>query len=266
MTWIYLSKHGTDEYIDMFARGGNSRPTTLETWRYEDSQDPIVLRGIMKHKIIKRCCEDKRDFLYMDTGYFGNRVSAQNPRGWKLWHRIVPNNLQHNHVISRPADRWEQFDIKIQPRQHGKNIYIVMPEEKPCVVYGTTVGAWLEETVSTIKANTDRPIVIRDRHKNRQAREAEPFTNLLSTAHAVVVYNSIAATESVLAGVPCYVTAPSNAADPVANRDLTTIDNPWFPDQDMIYAWACHLAYGQFHVNELRNGTAHRILKETNNA
>ena len=30
MNWIYLSKHGTDEYIDAFARGGKARPTVLE--------------------------------------------------------------------------------------------------------------------------------------------------------------------------------------------------------------------------------------------
>ena len=75
-----------------------------------------------------------------------------------------------------------------------------------------------------------------------------------------MVYNSIAATEAVLGGVPAFITAPSNAADPVANRDLATIDKPWFPDHDMVYEWACHLAYGQFHVRELKDGTAYRIL------
>jgi hypothetical protein len=263
MTWIYLSKNGTDEYVNMFAQGENVRPTELESWRYEDSDQPLIIRGIMKHKIVKRCWQDQRDFFYMDTGYFGNRAGPNNPNGWKLWHRVVPDNFQHGDIVSRPNDRWRQFDIEIKPRQHGQNIYIVMPEEKPCVVYGTTVSDWLQQTLATIKAHTDRPVVIRHRNKNRQVREAEPFVDLLSTAHAVVVYNSIAATEAVLAGVPAYITAPCNAADPVANRDLTTIDNPWLPDQDQVYQWACHLAYGQFHVNELRNGTAHKILKES---
>jgi hypothetical protein len=266
MTWTYLSKHGTDEYINAFAHGGRARPTVLETWDYDANADPIVLRGIMKHKIFKQCWQDRRPFRYMDTGYFGNRANIRNPNGWKLWHRIVDNDLQHNHIRKCPADRWQQFNIAIEPRHHGENIYIVMPEEKPCIVYGTTVAEWLQDTMAAIKANTDRPIVIRERNKNRQAREAEPFTNLLKTAHAVVVYNSIAATEAVLGGVPAFVTAPSNAADPVANRDFAKIDNPWFPDSDMVYAWACHLAYGQFHVSELNNGLAHRILEEYANA
>ena len=66
-----------------------------------------------------------------------------------------------------------------------------------------------------------------------------------------------------LAGVPVFAMAPCNAAIPVSNTDLSQIDTPWWPTDDERHAWACHLAYGQFHVNELRNGTAWRILQET---
>jgi hypothetical protein len=41
---------------------------------------------------------------------------------------------------------------------------------------------------------------------------------------------------------------------------LADIDNPYYPDQDKLYAWACHLAYGQFHVKELKNGQAMEML------
>jgi hypothetical protein len=263
MNWIYLNKNNEDQYIEMFAHGSQRSTTQLETWNYDDSNDPIVLRGIMKHKIFKRCWEDNRPFRYMDTGYFGNRANFRNPHGVKMWHRIVDNNLQHGKIISRPDDRWKQFNININPRHTGRNIVIVMPEDKPCIVYGTTAQQWLAETLATVKQHTDRPIVVRERNKNRQVREAVPFTSLLKDAHAVIVYNSIAATESVLEGVPAFVCAPSNAADPVANRDLAKIEDPWFPDLDLVRAWACHLAYGQFHNRELRDGTAARILDKT---
>ena len=146
MNWIYLNKNNEDQYIEMFAQGSQCHTTQLETWNYEDSNDPIVLRGIMKHKIFKRCWQDNRPFRYMDTGYFGNRANFRNPHGVKMWHRIVDNNLQHGKIIPRPDDRWKQFNIDIKARRRGSGIVIVMPEDKPCIVYGTTAQQWLDET------------------------------------------------------------------------------------------------------------------------
>ena len=257
---IFLSKNGNDEYIEMFARGCGAHPTVLETWRYEDSADPLVIRGIMKHKIIKRCWQDRRDFLYMDSGYFGNSVSATNPHGWKLWHRIVPNNLQHGDIVPRPADRWQQHGIRLQPWRSGRKILIAAPDEKPCVFYGIDLEQWISDTVATLKQHTDREIVVRARTKNRQQRLDDSFAQALTDVHAVVTFNSVAATESIIQGVPVFVLAPCNAAMPVANRDLSQIDTPWLPDRDTVEAWVHHLAYGQFHVNELRSGRAREIL------
>jgi hypothetical protein len=79
----------------------------------------------------------------------------------------------------------------------------------------------------------------------------------------VVTFNSIAGTEAILAGKPVFALAPSNAARPVSNTDLTCIENPWFPNRDQLLAWAHHLAYAQFHIDEFRNGTAERIIKQT---
>lgn len=264
MNWIFLNKKNSDEYIEMFARGCGTTPTTLETWQYESGQNTIVVRGIMKHKIIKQCWQDQRPFLYMDSGYVGNRASTANPNGWKYYHRIVLNNLQHNKIISRPADRWEKLRIKIQPwRQNGNKILIAAPDEKPCIFYGIDLAQWLEQTIATIKQHTDRPIEIRQRNPDRRARVKNNIESALDGVHAVVTFNSIAATESILAGVPAFVLAPCNAAMPVADTDLTKIDTPTYADQDQVHAWAHHLAYGQFHNDELKNGVATRILKET---
>jgi len=260
---IFLSKNGDDEYIDMYAHGLGLQSTPLESWRYEDSTAPLMLRGIMKHKIIKQCWADKRSFRYMDSGYLGNRPGYQNPQGWKVWHRIVPNNLQHDTVIKRPSDRWNQLGLEVANRRRGSTVLIVSPDEKPCKFYGIELDAWLAETVATIQQHTDRPIVIRERNRSRMDRKTNRVERALDDVHAVVTFNSIAATEAILAGVPVFALAPSNAARPVSNTDLTKIDNPWFPDQDQIHEWAYHLAYGQFHIDEFKNGRAERILKQT---
>lgn len=149
---IFLSKDGKDEYINMFAVGCGAKPTDTELFDYSMSSEPIVLRGILKHKIMKQCWEDNRTFYYVDTGYFGNERTSNNPSGWKYWHRIVKNDLQHKEIILRPDDRFKKFNKKFSPwKKDGRKILVAAPDEKPCKFYGITKDEWVKQTVETIK-------------------------------------------------------------------------------------------------------------------
>ena len=262
---IFLSKGGEDEYINMFAHGCGMKPTDSENFLYESSNDPIVLRGILKKKIIQQCWNDCRTFYYMDTGYFGNEKNSANPNGWKYWHRIVKNNLQHGEIVSRPDDRFKIFKKKFEPwKKTGKKILIAAPDDKPCRFYGINRDQWINDTINKIKQHTDRPIVVRERAPKRIDRITTDTLQqaLNNDVYALVTYNSVAAVESVFYGIPAFTLAPANAASPVTLQDLSGIENPYYPDQDKLYAWACHLSYGQFHISELKNGTAKKYLEE----
>lgn len=256
--WIFLSKAGQDEYINDFARGSGGAVTNTDDFEYDASDRPIVLRGILKHKIMYRCWQDRRDFYYMDTGYFGNNIN-------KVYHRIVKNDLQHRDIVDRPNDRWKALEISLprKPRQ-GRRIIVAAPDEKPCRFYRIDQQHWVKQTVSTLQQHTDRPIVIRERAARRIDRvQNDPLREILrNDVHALVTFNSNSAVEGILEGVPVFVLSPTHAAAAVGNRDLSTIENPHWPDQDKLHKWAYHLAYGQFHVRELRDGTAYRILNE----
>jgi hypothetical protein len=246
----------------MFAIGSGGRVINSDDFKYDDSEDPIVLRGILKHKIMKQCWTDGRDFYYMDTGYFGNEVNPKNRNGWKKYHRIVKNNLQHIDIVPRPDDRWLAHNRSIANwKKTGRKILVAPPGEKPSKFYGIDPIEWTNSVVRTIQQHTDRPIEVRTKPSGRLDRvQTNTFEQALADdVFAVVTYNSIAAVESVLHGIPVFTLAP-NAAQPVASQDLTQIENPYYADTDKLYAWACHLAYGQFHVAELRNGTAMKIL------
>lgn len=262
---IFLSKNNQDQYINEMAKGVGSLATSTANFVYESSNDPIVLRGILKKKIIKQCWQDRRDFYYVDTGYFGNEKTASNPNGWKYWHRIVKNNLQHGEIIDRPDDRFKQFGKKINPwKKNGTKILVAAPDDKPLRFYGIDKDLWINDTVSTIQKYTDRPVEVRDRAKLRIDRVNSTLEQALDNdVFALVTFNSIAATESVFYGIPAFTLAPCNAASPVASQDLSQIDSPYYPDHDKIYKWACHLAYGQFHYNEMRDGTCWRIINES---
>jgi hypothetical protein len=263
--WIFLSKGGEDEYVNMFAAGSGSRIINTDYFKYEDSAAPIVLRGILKHKIMKRCWEDNRDFYFMDTGYMGNQKNSLNPMGWKFYHRIVKNNLQHGEIINRSSDRFKKLAIPILPwKKGGRKILIAKPDEKPMKFYNLDLEQWLQETINIIKQHTDRPIEVRERVKNRTDRMV---TNSLKEAldndvHALVTFNSNAATEAVMYGYPAFTLCSTHAASPVTSQDLSQIESPYYPTIEKVEAWAHHLAYGQFHINELKDGTAWRILNE----
>ena len=262
---IFLSKGGEDEYINMFAKGCRHSPTSNEYFDYNSSFDPIVLRGILKKKIIHRCWEDGRTFYYMDTGYFGNEKTDSNPNGWKNWHRIVKNDLQHGEIISRPDDRFRHFNKKFNPwKKSGSSILIAAPDDKPCRFYGIDKEQWINDTVSKIKEHTDRPIIIRERAPKRIDRISTDTLQqaLDNDVFALVTFNSVAAVEAIFYGIPAFTLAPANAASPVALQDLTKIDTPYYPDNDKLYAWACHLSYGQFHISELKTGKAKNLLEE----
>ena len=261
--WVFLSKDGADEYIEKLARSCGGKITSTEDFIYENTTGPIILRGIMKHKIMKRCRQDNRDFYYVDTGYFGNEKSSNNPNGWKYWHRIVKNDLQHGEIISRPDDRFKQFNKTFKPwKKDGRKILIAAPDEKPCKFYNTTQQEWTENTINNLKQYTDRPVVVRERAPKRIDRIT---TDTLQSAldndvFALVTFNSVAAVESIFHGIPAFTLAPANAASPVSLQDLSKIENPYYPDEDKLYAWGCHLSYGQFHTSEMASGKALEMI------
>lgn len=254
---ICLSKNKKDEYVNAFAEGAGL--SVRDYWE-DDGYSTILIRGMGKRKLIWRCWEQHRPFYYMDSGYVGNYPSSQNPYGWKKWHRIVLNDLQHGEIQERPADRWRRLDYHVRPRKQGTHILLVLPSEKPCKFYGINAQDWKQETVARLKLYTERPIIVREKQPRRQRIEKTIFEEL-QDCHAVVTYQSVAAVESVLFGVPAITLAPT-AADPVCEKNLSNVESPHWADQITREKWAHHLAYGQFHIDELRNGKAYEMLNE----
>jgi len=252
---ICLSKNRKDEYVNAFAEGSG---LPVKDYWDDDGSSTILIRGMGKRKLIWRCWEQGRQFYYMDSGYVGNYPSKFNPYGWKKWHRIVPNDLQHGEIVERPADRWRRLDYPVRPRKQGTHVLLVLPSEKPCKFYGINAQDWKQETVARLKLYTERPIIIREKQPRRQRIERTIFEDL-QDCHAMVTYQSVAAVESVLFGVPAITLAPT-AADPVCEKNLANIENPDWADQITREKWAHHLAYGQYHVQEFRDGTAYRLL------
>lgn len=241
----------------MFAAGSN-----LPLFDYSDitDGDVILIRGMTKKKLIHHYWDTGTDFYYMDTGYFGNYPSKTNPLGNKNYHRIVKNNLQHMDFINCPGDRWEKLGIPLKERRPGNYILLVLPSEKPCKFYDINLDKWVSETISEIQKYSDREIVIRKKG-SRKDRLSDPIENHFFNAHVTVTFNSIAAVESIINGVPAITLAPT-AANPVSEKYISNIENPFMPDIDLVYEWVSGLAYRQYHIDEFKDGSAYKLLYE----
>jgi hypothetical protein len=243
---------------------GSQNKTTTDA---SDVSKPLVIRGVIKRKEIKICEESGRDYYYLDTGYVGNFPSDGNSSGKKIWHRVVKNGLQHSKLKDVPGDRWDYL-VKQDPRlkftgwkNYNKKILLVLPNPKATNFYDIDCDTWVKETTEKIQQYSDLPIEVRVKGSRSERNQGYTIYDAFdSGVYATIAFNSIAALESVLYGIPAFVSAPC-AATPLSSNDLSQLENPFKPDEDMILRQCHNIAYGQFTQEELINGTAWNILQ-----
>ncbi|HNT88271.1 MAG TPA: hypothetical protein PKL84_10445, partial [Candidatus Hydrogenedentes bacterium] len=91
---------------------------------------------------------------------------------------------------------------------------------------------------------------------------AHTFAEELGNAWAVVTYDSNAALEAMIAGVPVF-TLGQSMIDACANKDLSKIESPLRPDRQQLMHW---IAYTQYNPDEFKAGLPCKILIENDYA
>ena len=234
----------------------------------DDVSKPLVVRGVIKKDHVNRCKEIGRDFYYIDTGYLGNFPSVGNPGGKKIWHRVVKNENQHSTIREVPSDRWDAL-VKQDPnlrwtgwKTHSKKILLVMPNPKACKYYNVDYDTWVEQTQKEIAKYSDLPVEIRIKGSRSERNQGYTIHKAFdSGVYATVAFNSIAALESIVYGIPAFVSVPC-AASPLASNDLSQLSTPFKPDSDLILKQCHNIAYGQFTKDEILNGTAYELTEK----
>ena len=244
-----------DPYCQNFILGAGGK---ISSWDVESkSKNALVIRGLggTSQKALNHCRETGRDFYAIDTGYM-------QPGKSKEYHRITKNNLQNlGPIIERPFDRLRKLSWKFRKRKDwGHKILVCPPSEKVMKFYGEDLDKWMEQTLKEIKANTDRPVEVRLKPSRTDRVTTNTIWSALDETWCLVTYNSIAATEAMLYGVPAIALAP-NAASVLCNTQIKDIENNLNrPSKDELTAFAAHLSYCQFTPHELRTGYAFRVV------
>lgn len=244
----------------------------MESSRYKRAKtkitDPILIRGISAGTYAKHAQKNGQDYYFMETGYLGNYRSPNNSTGRKVYHRIEKNNMQQNRIMDVPGDRWNklcEFNPELKyngwKKNPGSKILLIMSTDKPFEFYGDNREQWIKNTVATLKAHTDREIVVREKAGRGERTNDSIYDALDDDVWALVTYNSIAAVEAIQFGIPAFSLAPT-AASVVSSKDLTQIENPPKPDEELIQRWLWSIAYGQFSLTELITGEAWKLVLE----
>lgn len=129
------------------------------------------------------------------------------------------------------------------------------------------VESFEREVVKLLKMRTDRPIVYRPKPSwsgakpiegTRFSPRAEPLEELLANSFAVVTHHSNVAVDGLVAGVPAF--ALQGVAAPMGSSYFLTIGEPFYPHNRE--QWLNDVAYCQWSLDEMRDGTVWRHLKD----
>jgi lipopolysaccharide biosynthesis glycosyltransferase len=252
------NERGYDRIAHKFALGSGGRLINQMQLETIDITVPVIVRGNSKSKVraINTCIERGLIWYNIDTGYLGNGQL-------KHYHRISKGHYQNlEPIVDRPSDRLENIKFKIHKKKKGgQKILLCPPSQKVMSIYNLTVEEWLDSTIKEIKKHSKREIVVRVKDQNRKSRVVnDPITVAFdNNIYCVITYNSIAALEAVMYGLPAFTLGP-NAAEPLCNTDLSKIESPYFPDAEEVEKTLRHLSYCQFTEAEFKDGTAWRII------
>lgn len=268
---IYLSKTNrsvTEKYIKFCQQGlPNSKILEWHEILTKSDVDKLVFLGILRGtNVLYRWAEKYgKDFYFIDRPYWGES------RNTPYYQRIVKNGHIKNKIEARPEDRFKKsFPWKIDPWNKNKKGDIVVCPPTNAIAAFFNKHSWLEETLEILKANTDRNIVVRNKGYNpivsynddgalvvtgKQKNETNGPLDW-NNVYTIVAFNSNITLEATARGIPIFCDS-HNACAPIAEKDFSKIETPVYPDREPLYF---SLAYGQFTAQEMRDGTAWRIL------
>jgi hypothetical protein len=248
MLSAYLNRGGGGNAVARaFAMGTGCRLAYAED-EPEVLQDIPVVWGVLRDsdRILAQARQQRLHFFYIDHAYFD--------RGHGNSYRITLNRYEAGKVRKVDDSRLKQLKVDVQPwRKNGRSIIVCPPTDFFAAAHDC--ADWLQTTLTTLRLATDRPIIVRE--KPKPGRAFLPLAQALEDAHALVTHSSNVAIEAVCLGTPVFV-SPTSAAAPIGQTNLDLIETPRFPSRG---DWLNHLAFSQYSLAEIQNGTAWEILK-----
>ncbi len=191
-----------------------------------------------------------------------------------------------------PGDRWEmlaqKFNVKYEPwRKPNKDdpiLFGLQPKDNWSMNELDPID-WFNDVYKKLRPITKRKFIVRPHPNNvsniLERRKELPddielqytqknfvgdekkhyrfhFQEALNNCHAFITHNSTASVDSCVRGVPTFVTSDLALCWTVANKDLTKIESPDYPEREQ---WVNDLGYKLWSIKEIRDGTVYKRFK-----
>lgn len=245
----------------------NYRPSKLAVILGWASPQTHALNIKLRAEIIRRQKESGHHVMSVDANCF-KFADAES-----LYLRYSLNDVQYDlgEYANKNSDstRWSKLsrDLSIDIRtwrNHGNYILFLMQRDGGWSMKGLKPLEWAREKIQKVREITDMPIVLRPHPgavSNLRSLVGEnitisdslrrPLMKDLKHAKCAFVFNSSSGVASILHGVPLFADDSSSVCWEVANKDISQLLNPVFPDRQQ---WIFDLAACHWTDEESRRG------------
>ncbi len=187
----------------------------------------------------------RRDDLILNENDYLDRRVHNFSISWNNFNQLATWIPEGN-----PCDRWEKLGIELQPwKRSGGEYVLVLGQTAGDITVCHDYRTFLHTMVEFAEAS--QPLPVRLRYHPLVKVTEQSLSTQLERAAMCVTFSSNAAVEAVIAGVPTMVFSKNSVAYPVTSHILTK--GPRYADRQQ---WANDLAYRQYTLQELRDGTA----------
>jgi hypothetical protein len=237
----------------------------------------------------------KKKGIYIITFDGGLMSSFGNVHGPKHhWRVSLYSPMNNGNFLSdnSPSDRWEMmkslWKVKYEPwkklNPEDPILFVLQPKDNWSMNELDPID-WFMDVYKKLRPLTNRKFIVRPHPNHVVAMENRMeefpkdvqvvigqkffqgdekkyyrfnFQDALNNCHAVVTHNSTASVDSCIRGVPTFVTSDLAICWPVANKDLSKIETPEYPNREQ---WVNDLGYKMWSEKEIRNGTVFKRFK-----
>lgn len=203
-----------------------------------------ILRGtgdIFKHNFSHNV-----DYYEVDRGYI-------NPGHFDGYYRISKNGMQAKYVDKDlPSDRLDKLKFRREDWFNPTGHFLVCAPSDYILNYYDDAFEWMNTQIKALE-------LFSIKYKVRHKSDTNPLEYDLKGASGVLTFNSNVAIDALIKSIPSVVSKESILFNALPTLYL---DKPAAPTDNQINKILRFISYNQFTLEEIRNGTAWRLLHE----